>query len=256
MLLERQAGKPQTWYRRCLGAVLFAFSMPLFLYLHGLPYALTRQVRRGLVLTAFEALGAALLGGALTLSNLAAYASPSRAVSWIWPSFFVVGSAILLVTFVAGVGPVWLDAFILRRRLESLERIDTVEAALSSNPQVPALLLAAPPTERDRSRNARRMIRRFGRQMSDGLRRLWQHADSATRRRIVLILARHKYEESSAFLRTAEASLDWRTRLRYRWEGVVFRVELWRGQPFVMAVALALSAGQRSPSTRQSEGER
>jgi len=229
LLVERQSGTRGGWYRRCLGAVLFACWLPGFVAFSGLPSALMRRFGRAVVLTAFEAIGIALvLGTRATESDLAAelaaYIELSGVLSGIWSSFEVIGWAILVATFVVGFGPIWLDAFMLPGRRESLARIHRAEAALASNPLMGGLLLAA---SGHRAGQSRRMIRTFGRELHEGLRDQWERADAAMRRTIFSAMVRRHDEQSVDFLQTAARTLDWRASVRCLWAGVAFRLAVW-----------------------------
>jgi HEAT repeat protein len=241
LVLERESGAPLSRYRRCLSVLVCASCLGTFLYFHGLPCLLTKRFRRGLLLMAFEAVGILLLiGTAYVNAEFAAFNNLSIVFSFFSNSFLIVAGVLLVVTFLSGIGTVWVEAFAFQDRRRSLRRIAAVHAALAANRQLPALLLEdCVSGESQRARWSRRILWEFGRQMGASLRDRFVGADAPTRREIFSILARRHDSASLEFLQSVAPSFGWRARVRYVWARLTFAMALWP-TPLLLAVGIAL----------------
>ena len=243
LLVDRLESKPQGWFRSGLGIVLFAVcGVSVFLFLHGLASLLAKEVRRGLVLTGFEAVSIFLLiVGMHFQEEYAAFRTLSPWFIWLPAALLIVGAALFVTTFVVGVGSILLDVFVFRQRREALRRIGIVYAQMARRPRMPAIVLQALGSSVPADvRWGSTMVRAYGREMQSSLRDGWTAADQQTRRRVFAAMARRKDADFMEFLKTAAPTLGWRARARYAWVSLAFPLSF-LPKPLLVMVALLLS---------------
>ena len=153
LFLERKDGVPQHGLRRALSLVLFSFCcVSVFLWVHGLPSALVGRMKRGLIITAFQAAaGCLILSSSFLLDDVFIVSQASQGIPQDVPMFVWAEAAMWLLTglgylllagtYVAGVGSAFLDLFAWPGRREMACRIDSVYTQLLSSPHGSSLLL-------------------------------------------------------------------------------------------------------------------
>jgi hypothetical protein len=244
LLLERQANMPQGGYRRWLGGVLFAAgSVTAFLVVHGLPFMLTRRIRRGLVLVGFEVAGWFILTNGYFLDQLSlggnqgsSSLSLARYAPWL---MIVTGIGVAVLTYAVGVGTVFKELFLLGNRRRMLDRIDGVWRGLLRNSAVQALVLERfTSNDPNDARWATRTVKKYRNAIQSQIPLLWDGAAASSKRRIFSAMAMQPNPDSLDFVKAHAPALGPRGRIRYVLALWNFRQSVW---PKPVLIVLPLS---------------
>ena len=261
LLLERQANVPQGGYRRWLGGVLFAVgSVTAFLVVHGLPFMLTRRIRRGLVLVGFEIAGWFILTNGYFLDQLSLGGDPAssslslaRYAPWL---MIVTGMGVEALTYAVGVGTVFKELFLLGNRQRIVERIDGVWCGLLRNRAVQTIVLERfTSNDSEDARWATRTVKKYRNVIQGQIPSLWAGADPSCRRRILAAMAIKPNPDSLDFVKAHAPALGIRGRIRYVLSLWNFRQSVWP-KPVLIVLPLSILilglyvAGLREFATR------
>ena len=244
LLLERQGNMPQGGYRRWLGAVLFAVgSVTAFLVVHGLPFILTRRIRRGLVLVGFEVAGWFILTNGYFLDQLSLggeQGASSLSLARYAPLLMIVtGIGVAVLTYAVGVGTVFKELFLLGNHRRMLNRIDGVWRGLLRNSAVQALVLERfTSKDPNGARWATRTVKKYRNVVQPQIASLWDGADASSKRRIFSAMAIQPNPDSLDFVKAHAPALGLRGRIRYVLALWNFRQSVW---PKPVLIVLPLS---------------
>ena len=233
LLVERFDGVPLTRLRRALGILLFVGGcVTAFALVHGLSSAMVRRIKRGLVITTFQVAGSCLffssrLLGADVLADfngMALYPWASLAVI----ALTVVGCALLVGTYIAGVGTTFLDLFAWRGRRDAASRVDEVYRHLLTNAHGSrALIEQVASTSTASVGGALALARRYRRLIFDGLTGIWSDAPPLVQARIIRVMARRPDAQSVEFLKRVCKPLGLRARIRAALAMWSYRFSIW-----------------------------
>ena len=233
LLIERFDGVPPTRLRRALGILLFGGAcVTAFALVHGLSSALVRRIKRGLVITAFQVAAVFLIFSSSFLAQ-DVFAQYDGAPLFRWASFavtalIVVGGALFVGTYIAGVGTTFLDLFAWRGRREVAARVDRLYTHLLANQHGSrALLDEIASTATCHAGGAVALARRYRRLIFDALVGLWADAAPAVQSRILKVMARRPDAQSVEFLRRVSKPLGFRARLRAALALWTYRISIW-----------------------------
>jgi HEAT repeats/PBS lyase HEAT-like repeat len=233
LLLERKDRVVQLGLRRALSLVLFAFGcVSVFLWLHGLASALIRRVKRGMILTAFQASAVCLIVSSTLLTDDVSIGHRDISV-FAWATVATgllsgLGYVLLLGTYLLGVGSAFLDLFAWPGRRELGCRIDGAYKRLLGNPHGSAVLLQQLAGSDPRSvRWGQTLAQRYRSAVHDDLTRLWTAAVPPVKDRIFSVMARRPDARSVEFLRGVSRSTGMKGRLHAALAVWTYRFSIW-----------------------------
>lgn len=232
LLRRRTDGVKMTPYQRALGRTLFIFGCAMgFLAVHGLPSMLTRHVRRGVMLTAFEFAGLALMILSRTwYADLGLEQAALRDVFWrthlaSW-ILFSLGAAVFATTYVLGIRTAASDLFTSSARRAESERRDTAYLGVLPNSHAIAAVvndLRSP--DPARAEVAIALCARYTRILRPALRTRWTDADEGLKSRITSMIMRQPDQASVELLQSVATTRKERRRAaRAMWK---LRLAIW-----------------------------
>ena len=206
--------------------------MTAFTLVHGLSSALVRRIKRGLVITTFEAAGICLCFSSQLLAP-DVFAVYNGVPLFGWASvavaaLIVVGGALFVGTYIAGVGTTFLDLFAWRGRRGAASRVDEVYRHLLGNAHGSrALIEQVASTSTGSVGGALALARRYRRLIFDGLAGIWNDAPPVVQSRILKVMARHPDAQSVEFLKRVCKPIGFRARFRAALAMWSYRFSIW-----------------------------
>jgi HEAT repeat protein len=232
LLRRRMSGVPMTAYERGVGRVLFILGCATaFLLVHGLPSMLTRHVKRGVMLTAFQAAGVVLIllsrlwhaEVGLDQPILRAVFGYTNAATW---TLYGIGILIFATTYVLGIRTAATDLFTTRDRRIAADRRNALYLGLLANRHAVAVVmndLQSPDPRRVAAATA--LCDKYTRILRPALRARWQGADTGLKARIASMIVRHPDQASVELLQGAATTRrDRRRAARAMWK---LRLSIW-----------------------------
>ena len=140
----------------------------------------------------------------------------------------VVGSALLVGTYIAGVGTTFLDLFAWRGRRDAASRVDEVYRHLLGNAHGSrALIEQVASTSTGSVGGALALARRYRRLIFDGLAGIWSDAPPLVQARIIKVMARRPDAQSVEFLKRVCKPIGLRARFRAALAMWSYRFSIW-----------------------------
>jgi hypothetical protein len=243
LLRRRTDGVAMTPYECAVGRALFIGGCVTgFLVMHGLPSMLTRHVKRGLMLTAFEVAGLILiLMSRWWYADLGLDHPAVREVFWhthlASRALLGLGIVIFATTYVQGIRAAASDLFTSRTRRTEGERREAIYQGVLMNPHAVAVVvndLQSPDPARAAAATA--LCDRYTRILRPALRARWPKADDTLKARIVAMISRQPDQASVELLQSVATTRREKSRAaRAMWK---LRLAIW---PPVARVAVLIA---------------